>query len=155
MWKSLGARSAKMVDGVDLTSLNPIFFLRDSVMEWPRDFVLYILPFGLVKLRTFHLAQGLVRCNMSEGVHARAGADVSFRDVTIKIPGRGCNQGYEWRHAPEASAEIFVKSQLFEFCLGEDVFFSLARRGLVSGPHVVWGRWKSQYRKMVSYVENL
>ena len=27
--------------------------------------------------------------------HARAGADVSFRDVTIKIPDRGCNQGCE------------------------------------------------------------
>ena len=35
--------------------------------------VLYILPFGLVRLRTFLLAHGLVRCNMSAGVHALAG----------------------------------------------------------------------------------
>ena len=27
-----------------------------------RDFILYILPFGLVRLRTFHFAHGLVRC---------------------------------------------------------------------------------------------
>ena len=33
------------------------------------------------------------------------GADVSFRDVTIKIPDRGC----EWRHAPEAWTEILKK----------------------------------------------
>ena len=31
---------------------------------------------------------------MSAGVHAR-GADVSFRDVTIKIPDRGYDQGCE------------------------------------------------------------
>ena len=41
-----------------------------SVIYW--DFILYILPFGLVRLRTFHLAHGLVRCNMSAGVHAHA-----------------------------------------------------------------------------------
>ena len=35
--------------------------------------VLYILTFGLVRLRTFRLAHGLVRCNMSAGVHTRAG----------------------------------------------------------------------------------
>ena len=29
-----------------------------------RDFVLYILPFSLVSLRTFRLVHGLVRCNM-------------------------------------------------------------------------------------------
>ena len=42
----------------------------------------------------------------------------------------------------------------------EDGWFSLARRsqasGLVSGVHIVWGRWKSQHRKNVylsPYVE--
>ena len=55
---------------------------------------------------------------MSAGDHARAGADVSFRDITIKIPDRGCDQGFEWRHAPEAWAERFEKSQWVEFCLG-------------------------------------
>ena len=41
--------------------------------------------------------------------HAR-GVNVSFRDVTIKIPDSGCDQGCEWRHAPEAWAEIWEKS---------------------------------------------
>ena len=36
-------------------------------------------------------------------------ADMSFKDVTIKILDRGCDQGCEWRHAPEAWAEIFEK----------------------------------------------
>ena len=53
--------------------------------------VLYILPFGLVRLRSFRLAHGLVRWNMSAGVHAR-GADVSFRDVTKETPDRK----YDW-----------------------------------------------------------
>ena len=43
---------------------------------------------------------------MSAGVHARAGADVSFRDVTIKIPESGCDQECEGCHAPEVWAEI-------------------------------------------------
>ena len=50
-----------------------------------RDFILYILPFGLIKLRTFHLAHGLVSCNINAGV--------SFRDVKIKIPDRNWGQG--------------------------------------------------------------
>ena len=58
----------------------------------PRDFILYILPFGLVRQRTFCLAHGLVRCNITAGVHTR-GEAVSFRDVKIKIPDRKWNQG--------------------------------------------------------------
>ena len=42
------------------------------VRKWLGDFVLHILPFGLVRLRTFNLTHGLVRCNMSAGVHTRA-----------------------------------------------------------------------------------
>ena len=38
-----------------------------------RDLVLYTLPFGLVRMRTFHLVHGLVRCNINARVHARAG----------------------------------------------------------------------------------
>ena len=30
---------------------------------------------------------------------------MSFTDFKIKIPKRGCDQGCEWRHAPEACAE--------------------------------------------------
>ena len=35
---------------------------------------------------------------------------MSFTDVTIKIPDRGCDQGWEWRHVLEAWAEIWEKS---------------------------------------------
>ena len=38
------------------------------------------------------------------------GVDVLFRDVTIKITDRGFDQGCEWRHPPEALAEIWEKS---------------------------------------------
>ena len=40
---------------------------------------------------------------------------MSFTDSKIKIPERGCDQGYEWRRALEACAEDlggFEKSQL-------------------------------------------
>ena len=111
------------------------------------------------------------------------GADVSFRDVTIKIPDRGCDQECEWRHAPEAqmgngATECgwrhapeprggfggFWKSRLVELssCLG--------RRGLAfacSPKPCQWplcrvlleiggGRWKSHHGKTVylsPYVE--
>ena len=32
---------------------------------------------------------GLLRCNINAGVHARVRAEMSFRDVKIKIPDRG------------------------------------------------------------------
>ena len=51
--------------------------------------------------------------------HSR-GADVSFRDVTMKIPDRGCEQGCEWRHAPEAWAEIWEKSVSWVSATEED-----------------------------------
>ena len=75
------------------------------------------------------------------------GENVSFRDVKIKIPDR--TWGCEWCHAPEACAEDlgdFEKSQLVELSSASEGegWLSLARRGLVSGAHVVWGRWKSQ-----------
>ena len=70
------------------------------------------------------------------------GADVSFRDVTIKIPERGCDQECEWRHAPEAWAEIWEKSVSWVPGSEED--------GWLSWPHVLGSRWKSQHRKMVS-----
>ena len=88
---------------------------------------------------------------MSAGVHARAGADVSFRDVTIKIPDRGRHQGCDWRHVPEAWAEIFQKRQLVESCRPKKKGdFRLLAEALWWVPHVVWGGSKSHYRKMVS-----
>ena len=64
--------------------------------------------------------------------------------------------GCEWRHAPEAHAEDFgdfEESQLsWVLPSEEERWHSLSRRGLVSGAHVVWGRWKSQVY-LSSYVE--
>ena len=53
---------------------------------------------------------GLVRCKHKYRRSRTREVDVSFREVTLKIQDRGCDQGYEWRHAPEACAEIWEKS---------------------------------------------
>ena len=81
---------------------------------------------------------------------------MSFTDVKIKIPDRGC----EWRYAPEARVEDFEKSQLktrlqtgrvdFRGPLRPDEFVRYGRRTCFGG------RWKSQNRKIVPlspYVE--
>ena len=47
--------------------------------------VLYILPFGLVRLRTFGLVHGLVRCKHEHRCARARGEDVSFKDVKIEI----------------------------------------------------------------------
>ena len=81
---------------------------------------------------------------MSAGAHARAGADVSFRDVPIKIPDRGCDQRCEWRHVPEAWAEIWEKSVSWVLPRRKKVDICLLAEPLLRVPHVVWGRWKIQ-----------
>ena len=116
----------------------------------PRDFVLYILPFGLVRLRTFCLAHVLVRCNINAGVHALA-ERMSFRDVKIKIPDRN------WDHAPEAWAEIWEKAVS---CVPASEKGWLSELGkarrlfALRAPHVGWvASWwckSSQHRKIVS-----
>ena len=52
----------------------------------------------------------LVRCKHERRFSRACGADVSLRDVTIKIPDRWYDRGCEWRQAPEAWAEIGEKS---------------------------------------------
>ena len=89
---------------------------------------------------------------MSAGVHTCAGADVSFRDVTIKIPDRWCDQGCKWHHALEAWAENWEKLVSWDWDLVEDRRICALQALHVSGE----GRWKSQHRKNVylsSYVE--
>ena len=120
-----------------------------TVIWSPRDVVLYILPFGLVRLITFRSAHGLVRCKLERRCWRACGEDVSFRDVKIKIPIKNLTWGCEWRHAPQARAEDLgdfeKKSQLNWVPPTEEESWLLrARRGLVSGALVVWGRWKSQ-----------
>ena len=133
-----------------------------------RDFVLYIWPFGLVKLRTFRLVHGLVRCKHERRCAWARGEDVSSRDVKIKIPDRNWDQWFEWHHAQKRwRFGGFEKSQL-SFASEEELSFSVrrrrltfgARRGQTSclrwGPHVMEGKWKSQYWKIVylsPYVE--
>ena len=79
----------------------------------------FIYPaLGLVRLRTFRLAHGLVRCKLERRCWRDRGEDVSFTDVKIKSQIGSVTRGYEWRHAPEAYAEYFgrfEKSQLVEF----------------------------------------
>ena len=67
------------------------------------------------------------------------GADVSFRDVTIRIPDRGCDQGHEWRHAPEAWAEIWEKLLSWALPRRKKVDFRSLAEALWQVSHVVGG----------------
>ena len=62
--------------------------------------------------------------------------------------------GYEWRHAPEACTEDWgwgLKSQLVESCrLKKKGDCRLLAETLWRVPHVLWGWWKSQHRKIVA-----
>ena len=110
-------------------------------------FHLYILPLGLVRLRTFRLAHGT---NTGAGGHART-EQTCHSEMSIKIPDRGYDQGCEWRHAPEAWAEIWEKSVSWDWDLGE-----VRRISVLRAPPVMGRRWKSQDRKNVylsPYVE--
>ena len=79
------------------------------------DFVLYILPFVLVRLRTFRSVHGLVRCKHERRCSRAHGADVSFRDVSIKIPDR--NETRDVSDVTHRKCGLrFEKSQLVEFC---------------------------------------
>ena len=81
---------------------------------------------------------GLVKCKHERRCSHASGADVSFRDVTIKIPGRDYDQGCEWRHALEAWADIWEKS--VEFCRRKKkVDFRLLAEALRRVPHVIGG----------------
>ena len=69
-----------------------------------------------------NLLTQLVRCKHECRCSHVHGADVSFRDVTIKIPDRGCDQGCEWHDALEAWAEIWEKSVVIETWASPDEF---------------------------------
>ena len=51
------------------------------------------MPLGLVRLRTFRLSVGLLRCNINAGVyvHARE-ADMSLKDVMIAQMGNAATE---------------------------------------------------------------
>ena len=61
----------------------------------------------------------------------------------LKIPERGCDQGCEWHHAPEAGAEDlgrFEKVSSWVLRSEEEGCLSLAHSGLVPGATRVAGR---------------
>ena len=97
---------------------------------------------------------GLVRCKHERRCSRARGADVSFWDVTIKIPDRGCDQGCEWCHAPEAWAEIWEKSVSWVPTWEEEGWLSglvMARRiCALWAPSISWRCKSSQHRKIVS-----
>ena len=105
------------------------------------------LVLGLVRLRTFRLS-AWVRCKHERRCSCTRGADVSFRDVTIKIPDRGCDLGCEWRHAPEAWAEICEMSVSWYWDLGEARRICALWALRVSGVES-WRCKSSQYRKIM------
>ena len=90
--KSVSTAKALFATAQLLYNCGRIFFILSF-------FVLYILPFGLVRLRTFRLVHGLVRCTHRVLVFTRArGVDVTIRDVAIKTPDRKYDQGCKWSH---------------------------------------------------------
>ena len=121
------------------------------------------MPLGLVRLRTFWLSRGLVRCNINTGVHVEGArrADVSLRDVTIALDGKrrlaSANDVMHRKCAEDLGR--FWKSQWVEMrpASEENGWFSIAHGDLCGGCHTCWwGRWKSQNRKIVylsPYVE--
>ena len=124
----------------------------------PRDFVLYILPFGLVRLRTFRLAHGVVRCNINTGVQTRAErmchSEMSKWKSQIGIGTRV----FKWRHALEAWAEIWEKEVSWVSASEEEGWLSelggARRLCVLRAPRVGWVEtWRcksTQHRKIVS-----
>ena len=98
-----------------------------------KDFVLYILPFGLVRLRTFRLAHGLVRRKHERRCSRTHREDASFTDIKIKPQMRNGTRRCEWRHTPEAWAEIWEKVSELSSCLRRRRLTFRARRGLAAG----------------------
>ena len=125
-------------------------------------FVLYMLPFGLVRLRTFRSVHGLVRCKHRRRCARAHGEDVSFRDVKIKIPGWKCDQevwmtsctgsvGWGFLRIWEKSVSWVLASERESWVLAseEDGWLSELAEAFRWEPHVVGGRWKSRHRKIV------
>ena len=85
--------------------------------------------------------------------HTR-GEDVSFRDVKIKIPDRKYDQrdlnDVMHRKRARRILEIWEKSESWVLASEEHGWLSELAEALRRVPHVIWRRWKSQHREMVS-----
>ena len=90
-----------------------------------RDFVLYILPFGLVRLRTFNLVHGLVRCThfLLVFMRVRGGCD-NQRCYNEKPQRVNRTRGCEWHHGRKR--DWFI--HLYFFIYG---FWNLKKKQLV------------------------
>ena len=79
--------------------------------------------------------------------------DVSFRDVKIKIPDgkydQGDVNGVIHRKCARRILGIWEKSGSWVFAFEEEGWLSELAEVLRWVPHMVWGRWKSQHRKIV------
>ena len=82
---------------------------------------------------------------MGAGVHAHARSGCFIQRCHNKNPRKWMWPG-TWVTSRTGNVGWDLKSQLVELSAawGEDGWLSLACHGLVSGAHVVWGRWKSQ-----------
>ena len=125
----------------------------NGVLWWLMDFVLYSLPFGLVRQRTFRLAHGLVRCKHERRCSRACGADVSFRDVTIETPGRKCDR-WMWMTSCTGSVRggfggCEKKLESWVLASEKDGWPSELIEALRRVPRVMGSRWKSQHRKIV------
>ena len=128
-------------------------FIFYRVIWLRRDFVLYILPFGLVRLRTFRLVHGLVRRRFSR----ERREDVSFRDIKIKMPDRGDVNDVMHRKRGLRIFAIWEKAVCWDFASEEEGWLSDLgedrRLCVLWAPRVGWfesWRYKSsQHRKIV------
>ena len=105
------------------------------------DFVLYILPLGLVRHRTFRLSTWVSYVQTWAQMLTRTrGEDVSFTDVKIKIPGsRDVNDVMHRKRARRILGDL-KKSVSWVLRSREEGWLSLARRGLVADATRVGGR---------------
>ena len=88
-----------------------------NVIKWRRDFVLYIFPLGLVRLRTFRLSTWVSKVQTWAQVLTRAQGGCVVHWCQNKNPSERLTNACEWRHAPEnARGGLwgFWKSQLVE-----------------------------------------
>ena len=125
-------------------------FICNIIAEGFR-FIYLAFGFSLAE-KPFGSVHGLVRCKHECRCSRACCADVSFRDVTIKIPDNGFDQGCEWRHAPEAWAEIWEKSVSRVLASEEDGWLSELAEAFAVGVARDGGggwTWKSRHRKIV------
>ena len=111
------------------------------------------MPWGLVRLRTFGSVHGLLRCNIKTGVHVRAqSGHVTQRCHNSPAGKQRLVSANDVTHRKRAEDfGRFWKSQSWVLPREKTVGFRLLAETFMTGATCWWGgRWKSQYRKIVS-----